>query len=70
MARFIDVHDKSPVESVEEFFFWMHQKAINEQTIVLGRIGDVIYEIWSESKSLDRAFELFQSTVTKGNSDL
>lgn len=56
-----EIHDKSPVESVEEFFAWMHKKARGDGGVVRGRVDEVVYEIDDNPESLLAAIEKYKN---------
>lgn len=58
-----EIHEKSPAETVKEFFAWMFKKAINDNEVIFGKVGEVVYEIDPNPKSLAKAMEDYEKSL-------
>ena len=54
-----EIHEKSPVETVQEFFFWMYKKAKADNEVIYGRVDNVVYDIGPDPESFVKAVEKF-----------
>jgi hypothetical protein len=54
-----EVHEKSPNETVGEFFAWMAKKARNDGKIIYGRVMGFVYSVGPDEVSIGRAFDEF-----------
>ncbi|EKD52588.1 MAG: hypothetical protein ACD_61C00299G0002 [uncultured bacterium] len=58
-----EVHDKSPNESVGEFFAWMAKKARLDGKIIYGRINGLVYSVGPEDENIDQAIDKFLDSL-------
>jgi len=54
-----EIHDKSPNESVGQFFSWMYKKAVYENRPISGKMGGVLYQLIPDPYSIGRAFDKY-----------
>lgn len=60
-----EIHDRSPNESVGQFFYWMYKKALFETRVISGRINGVVYKITPNLPSLVTAFDKYLENNVK-----